>query len=260
MKTSKPLYLFVAVCFIAGLFAAVPLTASAAQNSSDGSIGISSYTPLVPTAQSNVTEVTPITPEMPINPFADVFGTDWFIDAVIYVNAKGLISGTSTSPMLFSPDMTLTRGMVATVLWRMGGSSDTRMPAAVDGGQFTDVTENAFYYQAVNWAVANGIANGVEKDLFAPDAAISRQDLAVILMRYMNFLKISIPVTQQFIFFADDEEISDYANDAIQTLYKLGIINGVDANEGGQTVIDPKGTATRAQAAAILHRFMRMVE
>lgn len=86
-----------------------------------------------------------------------------------------------------------------------------------------------------------------------------RQDLAVILMRYMNYKDIKPAVTEQWISFADEADIADYAMDAIQTFNKLNIMNGI-AGDDGRIVVDPKGNATRAQAAAMLHRFMEAIE
>ena len=195
-------------------------------------------------------------PEPLVNPFADISEDDWFYDDVMYVYTNGLMTGTSAAT--FSPALTLTRGMVVTMLWRLEGepaiSGD--MPLAM----FTDVDESAYYSNAVKWAAANGIVGGYGGGLFGPNDNITRQDLAVILMRYMNFKGIVKPVTQQYIIFADEATISDYAMDAIQTFNKLGIINGTGINAQGKTVIDPKGNATRAQVAAILHRFMEAIK
>jgi hypothetical protein len=107
----------------------------------------------------------------------------------------------------------------------------------------------------VYWAAANGIVNGYGNGCFGPADLITRQDFSTILIRYMNYRKIVLPVTQQFIFFADEADISDYAMDAIQILYKLGVIYGTGTDGNGLTIIDPRGNATRAHAAAILNRF-----
>ena len=200
-------------------------------------------------------EPKPITPEMPVNPFTDVFGTDWFIDDVIYVYDKGLINGTSEDPMLFSPNAPLTRGMIVTILWRLRGSpmlADYQTP-------FNDVDWQQYYFNAVQWASASKIVSGYGDGRFGPDDYVTRQDLACILLRYMNHMEIVKPVTQQFIIFTDGADISDYAADSIQTMNKLGIINGTGTNANGQAVIDPKGNATRAQAAAMLHRFVELI-
>ena len=216
--------------------------------------------PIVPLDPTEPILPIPITPTMPVNPFTDVFGTDWYIDAVIYVYNNGLMSGTSAEPMLFSPGGVMTRAMLVTILWRMDGANVERIPAAAGGGQFTDVAEEAYYYQAVNWAASNGITGGVGNNLFAPDALITRQDLAVILLQYMNYLDINLPVTREWIIFADGDEIADYAMDAIQTFKKLGIISGLGVNENGLSIINPRGLTTRAQFASMLQRFAAAIE
>ena len=198
----------------------------------------------------------PITPELPVNPFTDVKGADWFIDDVIYVYANGLMTGTSTNPMLFSPNATLTRAMIVTILYRHAGSPNVSGLA----NPFNDVAEGQWYTNAIKWAVSKGIVSGYGNGKFGTEDNITRQDLAVILMRYMNYLKIVMPVNMQWIIFADEADIADYAMDAIQTFNKLGIINGTGKNASGQTIIDPKGNATRAQAAAMIHRFLEVIK
>jgi hypothetical protein len=120
---------------------------------------------------------------------------------------------------------------------------------------FSDVAGGAYYGDAVKWAAENGIVNGNGNGQFDPDGNITRQDLAVIISNYMTATEINIPVTEQYVLFADDAEIADYAKNAVQLLNKLGLINGV-----GNNTIDPKGEATRAQTAAMLHRFVELVK
>jgi uncharacterized repeat protein (TIGR02543 family) len=174
-------------------------------------------------------------------PFIDVNKTDWFYANVEYVYTNGLFAGTSA--VTFSPNAPMTRAMLVTVLWRMEGT-----PAA-GGNSFTDVANGLWYSDAVAWAAANEIVNGVGAGLFAPDADIMRQDMAVILQRYMSFIELDYAVNDEYRVFADEDEIAGYAKNAVQILNKLGIINGK-----GNDVIDPRGTAIRAEVAAILHR------
>jgi len=101
----------------------------------------------------------------------------------------------------------------------------------------------------VAWAAANGIVNGIGGGLFAPNANITRQDMATILKRYMDAMGKTIPANRQYITFIDNDDIADYAKGAVETLYCGGIINGKPGN-----IFDPKGTATRAEVAAMLHR------
>ena len=196
-------------------------------------------------------DVTPITPELPVNPFTDVNGTDWFVDDVIYVYDKGLMVGTNDNPMRFSPNASMTRAMLVTVLYRL----QKAVPATEYGNPFTDVPGGAWYTDAVKWAQATGIVTGIGGGLFAPDREITRQDMAVMLMRYLEFIKYEYVVADDYRIFADEDEISGYAKDSVQTLNKLGIINGK-----GNSVIDPKSSATRAEVAAMLHRLLELVK
>ncbi len=146
------------------------------------------------------------------------------------------MTGTSWTPMLFSPHIDTTKAMIVTVLYRLEGNPD------VSGlsNPFTDVEGGKWYADAVKWAAANGIVEGIGGGLFAPEAGITRQDMAVIIARYMTYAEINIPVTQQYVLFADEAEISGYAKNAVQLLNKLGIINGTGSNADGQATIDPK--------------------
>jgi len=124
---------------------------------------------------------------------------------------------------------------------------------------FADVVQGSWYETAVGWAAVNGIVQGYGEGFFGPNDPIARQDLAVILERYMDFIDLGLNVNDQWILFADEANISSYAMNAIQTLNKLGIINGVGMDSDGRAIIDPKGNATRAQAAAMLHRFIQLI-
>jgi uncharacterized repeat protein (TIGR02543 family) len=178
------------------------------------------------------------------NPFADVKTGDWFYGDVEYAYENGLFEGTDANT--FEPNTSMSRAMLVTVLWRVAES-----PAASGNSQFTDVSDGAYYAEAVKWAAANGMISGIGNGLFAPDTAITRQDMAVILARYMDYAKVYYTVTDEYRVFADETAISGYAKNAVQILNKLGIINGK-----GNNVIDPQGAATRAEVAAMLHRFL----
>ena len=180
------------------------------------------------------------------NLFIDVQRSDWFYSDVEYVCANGLFSGTSA--ITFNPNAPLTRAMLVTVLWRLAGS-----PVTSGGNSFIDVGSGLWYSDAVAWAAVNAIVSGIGGGMFAPDAEITRQDMAAMLMRYLNVSKLDYVITTEYRFFADDTEIADYAKNAVQVLNKLNIINGK-----GNNIIDPKGTATRGEAAAMLHRIMEL--
>jgi len=187
-------------------------------------------------------------------PLTDVDKDAWFYDDVVYVYEKGLMTGTGADT--FSPYGNLTRGMIVTILYRMEGEPD------VDGlaNPFDDVAEGQYYTNAIKWGADNGIVKGYGNRRFGPSENVTREQLAAILLRYMNFKEINLPVTMQWIIFADEADIAGYAMDAIQTLNKLGVINGVGKNADGQVIIKPKGNATRAEAAAMLHRFLLLTE
>ena len=185
-------------------------------------------------------------------PFTDVKENDWFYGDVEYVYNNGLMNGTNET--LFSPNSNLTGAMLVTILWRLEGS-----PAASGGNPFDYVPEGQWYTDAIKWAATNDIVNGYGDNNFGPNDSITREQLAVILMRYMNYKEINLPVTVEWIIFADESSISNYAMDALQTLNKLGIVNGTGKNADGQTIVNPQGYATRAEAAAILHRFLELI-
>ena len=196
------------------------------------------------------TEVVPLPPS---SPFDDVTPGHWFYGDVMYVFDNGLMNGTGSG--LFSPQANLTRGMIVTILYRLEGE-----PAVSGANPFDDVAAGQYYTNAVIWAGANEIVGGYGNGNFGPNNNITRQDLAVILLRYMNYKEIVLPVTAQWIIFTDAEDIANYAMDAIQTFNKLGIINGTGTNADGQTIVNPKGNATRAEAAAMLHRFLELIK
>ncbi|MDR1588765.1 MAG: S-layer homology domain-containing protein [Oscillospiraceae bacterium] len=182
-----------------------------------------------------------------INPFEDVFEDDWFYDNVMNVYGHGLMIGTSTTPMLFGPQASTTRGMVATIVYRMAGSPD------VSGlsNPFSDVDAGKWYTDGIMWAAANGIVLGYGDDTYGPEDNITREQLAAILNRYSELRDLSLPETRDYPGFIDDRNISAYARDAVERFFKAAIING--KTDG---VLDPRGDATRAELAAMLHRFI----
>ena len=182
-----------------------------------------------------------------VNLFTDVNVNDWFYSSVEHAVENDLFKGIAATE--FGPNLPMTRAMLVTVLWRMAGS-----PAA-SGDRFADVAGGLWYSDAVAWAADNGVVSGTGGGMFAPDAEIARQDMATILMRYINFIEYEYVTTMEYRFFADEDDIADYAKGAIQDLNKLGIINGK-----GNDVIDPRGTATRAEVAAMLHRLLELVK
>jgi hypothetical protein len=180
------------------------------------------------------------------NPFADVKDGDWYYDDVKYVYENGLFEGTGQTA--FSPDTTMTRAMLVTVLYRLAHQG-TQDGTTIEN-PFTDVPENAWYTGAVVWAYEKGIVSGVGDSRFAPEANVTREQTATLLYSYAQYAGITLPETTAYTAFADDAGTASYAKDAVAALVKAGIISGKPDN-----LFDPKGSATRAEVAAVLHRF-----
>ena len=180
------------------------------------------------------------------NPFSDISPSDWFYNSVEYVVTNSIFTGTSETA--FEPDASMTRAMFVTALWRLA-----EKPAASLDMQFNDVQQDAYYAKAVQWAAENEIISGTGDGRFAADVKISRQDICVILARYMEYMGATHFTTDEYKLFTDENEIADYAKNEIKAMNRLGIIYGkVDK------IIDPRGASTRAEVAAMLHRFMEL--
>jgi len=187
-------------------------------------------------------------PNTGANPFTDVSEKDWFYGDVMFVYENGLMLGTSKT--LFSPHGTATRGMMATILWRMEGS-----PAPKGKNSFTDVVAGKWYADAITWAAENGIFAGYGKDKFGPDDPITREQLAAIFYRYADYKGYDLTVKGNLDTFKDADKITDYAKTAMQWAVGSGLVKGKSGN-----LLDPQGTATRAEIAAMLHRFIEKYE
>ena len=187
-------------------------------------------------------------PSTGANPFTDVSEKDWFYGDVMFVYENGLMLGTSKT--LFSPHGTATRGMMATILWRMEGS-----PAPKGKNSFTDVEAGKWYADAITWTAENGIFAGYGKDKFGPDDPITREQLAAIFYRYADYKGYDLTVKGNLDKFKDADKITDYAKTAMQWAVGSGLVKGKSGN-----LLDPQGTATRAEIAAMLHRFIEKYE
>ena len=187
-------------------------------------------------------------PNTGANPFTDVSEKDWFYSDVMFVYENGLMLGTSKA--LFSPHGTATRGMMATILWRMEGS-----PAPKGKNSFTDVEAGKWYADAITWTAENGIFAGYGKDKFGPDDPITREQLAAIFYRYADYKGYDLTVKGNLDTFKDADKITDYAKTAMQWAVGSGLVKGKSGN-----LLDPQGTATRAEIAAMLHRFIEKYE
>ena len=179
-------------------------------------------------------------------PFTDVASDAWYTDAVKYVYANGLMSGTSDT--VFSPAVVTTRSMIVSLLYRLEGE-----PSAT-AAPFPDVADGQWYTNAVNWAAANGIVSGYGDGRFGPADPITREQMASILYRYAQYKGYDVTGSADLSGYADASTISSYAVGAMQWANAEGLISGTSA-----TTLSPKGSATRAEAAALLMRFCENV-
>lgn len=174
--------------------------------------------------------------------FEDVKDTDWFQEDVQYVYNDNLMSGTDNK--LFSPDMSSTRGMIVTILWRLEGAP------VEDGKEFNDVNSNKYYHNAVIWASNNNIVRGFDDNRFGPDENITREQLLSIFYRYAQYKKYDTTSIESLDKFIDKNMISDYAINAFEWGYSKQIISGVS-----DEMLAPKDEVKRCQVAAVLKRF-----
>ena len=183
--------------------------------------------------------VTMIPSAFAANSFTDVRSTDWFSDAVSYVQERGLMS--STSATNFSPNEPTTRAMLVTVLYRAAGQPETTGQSS-----FADVLARDYFANAVAWASENNIVTGYSRTRFGSNDPVSREQIATLLWRYAG--SPSAGSAQNF---SDRNQISDYAADAVNWARANGIVNGRPGNR-----FDPKANATRAEVATILRNFL----
>lgn len=211
-----------------------------------------SYTVTVTTAalptpiKPAVDNTKPASDSKPKLPFTDVSTSDWFYSDVMFVYENGLFSGTDSRS--FSPNASMTRVMLVTVLYRLEGE-----PAGTGSSSFSDVRSGSYYEKAVAWAAANGIVTGTGSTSFSPDAKVTREQLAAILYRYAQYKKLDTDAGAKLDSFSDAGNVSGYASEALSWAVSEGLINGASGR------LMPKGDATRAQVAAILHRFVENV-
>lgn len=175
------------------------------------------------------------------NIYDDVSENDWFFEAVKFNVENNLFTGISDNE--FAPQMSLTRGMFVTVIYRAAGEPES------GENQFTDVMPGSYYEKAVSWAVENGIVNGVSENEFAPDENITREQIAVILYNYANGKTSKLLSETDF---SDVGDVSEWASEAVLWAVENGIITGRD------NMIAPKDIASRAEAAAMIMRFMNL--
>lgn len=179
-------------------------------------------------------------------PFTDVHETDWFYNDVLFVYEEGLFAGTSDTT--FSPNAAMTRAMLVTVLYRLEGQ-----PAVNGRSGFSDVQYNGYYEDAVTWAADNGIVNGISTSTFSPNANVTREQMAAILYRYAQYKKYNTAASSSLNSFSDHTSVSGYAVASLQWSVAEKLVNGSNGK------LMPTGNASRAQVAAILHRFAENV-
>ena len=179
-------------------------------------------------------------------PFTDVREADWFYDDVVYAYENGLFSGTSDTT--FSPNASMTRAMLVTVLYRLEGQ-----PAVSGRSGFSDVKLNSYYEDAVTWAADNGIVNGTGATTFSPNANVTREQMAAILYRYAQYKQYGTAASASLNGFSDAAKVSAYAKAPLSWAVAEKLVNGSEGR------LLPTGNATRAQVAAILHRFVENV-
>lgn len=177
-------------------------------------------------------------------PFTDVAETDWFYDEVKYVYGKGMMNGITGES--FAPGASTSRAMIVTVLYRLAGSPPAQLPA------FPDVATGQYYAYPVGWAAQQSIVNGYEDGRFLPDSLLTREQFATILYRYARAMGYNTAARGDLTVFTDLASISTYAGDAMAWAVGAGLLSGM-----GDGTVNPQGTATRAQMAAILTRFCK---
>lgn len=178
----------------------------------------------------------------PIWPFTDASTTAWYHDGVHYCLENGLMNGTVANT--FSPNSATSRAMIATILWRLSGS-----PVVNYAMTFTDVEPGSWYAEAVRWAASQGVVTGYSDEIFAPDKAISREELAAMLYRYAQVRSLPTAAEERLSGYPDGDSVKSYAVEAVNWAVYYGIINGKDG------LLAPADGATRAEAATLLARF-----
>ena len=195
------------------------------------------------------------------SPFTDVTESDWFFNDVEYVYANALYQG--ASEFEFEPNSPMTRAMFITVLWRQAGS-----PNPSGGSLFNDAADDAYYTKAAVWAAENKIITdtigGLSENkiitstdgvMFNPESSVTREQMTVILYRYVQWMEKEIPELRQFVNFDDMNEMSEYTKQAIRAFYCAGII---DSKLDTDNIFDPNGIVTRAECAAIFRKFIEL--
>jgi len=179
-----------------------------------------------------------------VEPFTDVLKNEWYADSISYIYKEGLMTGTSGTT--FEPGLVLSRAMVATVLYRLAGEPNT-----ASASKFTDVASGQWYTNAINWAYSSGIVTGYSDTVFGVSDNITREQLSTMLYRYSNYLGRDLTIHSDLSRFTDRSSISEWAILAVNWSVGTGLITGTST-----TSLSPANTATRAECATILYRFL----
>jgi len=210
----------------------------------DGSAyDVNSGSLLIPTSHFSVYGVGYTAPSAK---FTDI-GTHWGKEAIDYVVDRGLLSGTSKTT--FAPDTAMTRGMLVTALGRLAGV-DVK---SYTTNSFTDVKADSAFRPYIEWAYKNGVVQGIGNKQFAPDQAITREEIAVIFANYAKATGYKLPVTREATTYADASSIGSIYKTAVTAMQQAGIMMGGTGNK-----FNPKASATRAEVSAMLHRYIKL--
>ena len=192
-------------------------------------------------------------PDTPLadQPFADVASDAWYAEAVAYVKENGMMTGTSDTT--FAPQQSLSRAMMAQVLYNLEGKPALEGESL--GDPFADVPGDSWYADAVYWARLEGLADGYSAETFGPEDSITREQLAVMLYRYAQYKGYDVSASGGLTAFGDGAKTSDWAAQAMEWAVGSGLINGKNG-----AALDPQGTATRAEVAQILMKFGQNVQ
>ena len=183
-------------------------------------------------------------------PFTDVVAGTWYYGAAAYAYNNGLFAG--MTPTTFAPNATMTRAMLVSVLWRLAGE-----PAPKTPNTFVDVPDGAWYTDAVTWAAENGVVSGIGGSRFDPSGFVTREQTAEILYNYAHSKGYDVSARADLTAFPDAGSVSGWAEEALSWANAAGLINGTVRN--GQTILDPQGSASRAQVAMILMNYVEHV-
>ena len=183
-------------------------------------------------------------------PFTDVVAGTWYYGAAAYACNNGLFAG--MTPTTFAPNATMTRAMLVSVLWRLAGEPAPKAP-----NTFVDVPDGAWYTDAVTWAAENGVVSGIGGSRFDPSGFVTREQTAEILYNYAHSKGYDVSARADLTAFPDAGSVSGWAEEALSWANAAGLINGTVRD--GQTILDPQGSASRAQVAMILMNYVEHV-